>query len=110
MWKIILIVILTSCEFTSNAPTMPRKLEVWNGAPEEIGICRLDSLQVANKMTTQKARFFSRTNVKDIDIKGFICIPAEDSRFKKFGCLTWVDITMFQTHIENLIKSCERWK
>lgn len=103
MLKIILIItlfsILTAC---GSAPVMEHKVEVWNGSPEEAGICRLTPKQVGDK-TTPIARYFIKSGSAQ-------CIGAESEEFANYGAMTWDDIRVIQEYIETLINSCSKWK
>lgn len=86
MWKIVLIVILTSC---GNAPKLPRPIKVWKASQERVGICRSQD--------------------RDVD-KSPQCIPADALEFNNYSCISWDDLGVVIEYIETLIHSCKKWK
>lgn len=105
MWKIILIVILSSC---GQAPKMKKKVKVWNGTPEYTAICREGPDTVARKLNMPL--HFSRMIVEEVSKENLVCIHATDVRFKSYGCMSWEDIGVIQEYIEILKNKCAKWK
>jgi len=91
-----------SCE---NAPVMERPIQVWNGAPEEIGICRMSVKDIAEATGNGEILVHRFADNKD-----YVCISANEVVFKTFGCMTFEDYGVLQRYIETLIDRCARWK
>jgi hypothetical protein len=87
---------------------MDRKVKVWNGSPEENGICRLSSSQIKDKLKIP----FPLDSIKQFHqgTNAYECILAEDPEFKKYACLTFDDIGVLYGYIEKLIYQCKEWK
>lgn len=94
--------LLISC---GSAPKMERKVEVWNGAPEVGGICRMTPDQAARK--TNGNPFIAKMAIRN---RRQECIDAREDRFKEYGAMTFSDIGVIQRYIETLINSCKGWK
>lgn len=92
----------------STPPQMESKVKVWNGAPEEAGICRLSSKELRNK---------ADLDFKLKEIKAFHqgttlseCILATDPVFKEYACLTFQDMAVLNNFINKLILQCKEWR
>lgn len=101
-------IILVSCGHLSNAPRMDRKIKIWNGAPEEAGICRMSTADLAREAEIQiPVRILKRFHQGTTSME---CIRADDESFKAFACLTFEDIGVLNAYIEKLINSCKKWE
>jgi hypothetical protein len=95
---------LVSC-VSGNAPQMERKVKIWNGAPEEIGICRLSTNDLSDKLNAVKFVLKSY----HAGTSRYECLPAEDERFKSYACLTFEDLGVMYAYIQELNFKCEKW-
>jgi hypothetical protein len=86
---------------------MPSKVKVWNGRPDQIGICRLDPDEVPGPIKKYPTYIKKKLLAK---IDGETCIHASESIFKKYGCMSWQDLGVVQKYIETLLYSCKKWK
>lgn len=103
--RILSLMLFASC-VSGNQPLMERKIKIWNGSPEEIGICRISTAELAPKIDTVEFILKSyHSGTTDYD-----CIPADNEEFKKYGCLSFEDIGVLYKYIETLIYSCKEWK
>jgi hypothetical protein len=99
------LLILVSC--AGHAPQMERKVKIWNGAPEEAGICRMSSKDLKER----SGMTYPLKMIKKVH-QGFIgteCIEATDEQFKAYACLTFQDLGVLNAYIEKLIYSCKKW-
>lgn len=95
---------LVSC-VSGNAPTMDRKIKIYNGAPEEIGICRLSTATLADKLNTYP--YFLKQFHKGTT--SYECIGAAEDRFKQYSCMSFEDLGVLYKYIETLIYQCKKW-
>lgn len=87
-----------------NPPKMERPIEVWNGAPERGGICRINASVLSQRLNIPEHV------LAPVLAEGVECIPATDPRFQEFGCITFDDIGVIQRYTETLLNRCEKWK
>lgn len=104
-FELCLIFILVSC-VSGNAPVMERKVKIWNGAPEEAGICRISTQELANKLNT--VSYLLKPFHKGT--KSIECLSASDDRFKQYASLTFDDLGVIYKLIETMQLKCEKWK
>lgn len=102
---LVILLILISC-VSGNAPTMSRKIKIWNGAPEQNGICRMSTNDLADKLNT--ISFFIKPFHKGT--KSFVCIDASNDEFKNYASLTFDDLGVLYGFIEEMQLKCEKWK
>ena len=96
---------LISCQH-GEAPAMARKVKVWNGAPEENGICRMSTENLASKIDGVEF-LLSRVHK---GTKSFECLDARNDEFKKYSCMTFEDLGVLYDYIQTLIFECKEWK
>ena len=101
---LLFMLILNSC-VSGDVPTMDRKVKIWNGAPEEIGICRMSTKHLAYKING--VEFLLKSYHKGSN--AYECIGASTDEFKKYACLTFSDLAVINGYIEKLIYSCKKW-
>lgn len=105
------LVFLISCAGTP--PYQSQKVKIWNGAPEEGGICRLSSLNLKNGIEDiiQRDMAVTLKQIKKIHqgTTGMECLSAKDEAFKQYACLTFEDLGVLYEYIETLINSCKKW-
>lgn len=108
MLRIILIATLLSLSgCAGKAPVMEKPIQVYNGAPEVGGICRLNDSKITQLAEVLKVpENILRANLA----QGMDCIDAHDPRFQQFGCMTFDDIGVVQRYIETLKFECKVWK
>lgn len=87
-----------------NPPNMERPIEVWNGSPENGGICRINAAVLSRRLNIPEHI------LAPILAEGVDCIPANDERFKEFGCMTFEDMGVIRRWEETLLDRCEKWK
>jgi hypothetical protein len=105
---LILMIVMTACGHLSNAPRMDRKIKIWNGSPEEAGICRMSSAQLQDEAQLQiPVRILKRFHQGTTSME---CLSASDPAFKAYACLTFEDIGVLNAYIEKLINSCKKWE
>lgn len=99
------LLILVSCQH-GNVPQMERKIKIWNGAPEENGICRMTTDDLADKLNT--VNYILKGVHKGT--RNYECIDARDEKFKEYASLTFDDLGVMYNYIQTLIFSCKEWK
>lgn len=92
---------------------MERKVKIWNGAPEEAGICRMSTKdlksnieEVIGRDTKIPVRLMKKIHQGYI---GMECLQATDQAFQQYACLTFEDLGVLYDYIEKLIYSCKKW-
>jgi hypothetical protein len=95
---------LVSC-MTGDAPLMAQKIKVWNGAPEEAGICRSSTNDLAVKLET--VSFLLKQSHTGTTRK--VCLSSTDESFKQYACLTFEDLKVLHDYIQTLIYTCKKW-
>lgn len=86
---------------------MERPVQVYNGAPEVGGICRLSGDKIARLAEVLKV---SEERLRAELAEGVDCIDARDVRFQEFGCMRFDDMGVVQRYIEKLKFECKEWK
>lgn len=94
--------LLVACGGTP--PKMERPVEVWNGAPEHGGICKINASVLSQRLNIPEHV------LAPIIAEGVDCMPATDPRFQSYGCMTFDDIGVIQKYTETLLNRCEKWK
>lgn len=109
--QLISLFILVSCAGTP--PYQSRKVKIWNGAPEEAGICRMSTLDLKEEIESiiNKDMAVTLRQMKKVHqgTTSMECITATDQAFKKYACLTFDDLGVLYDYIETLIYSCKKW-
>lgn len=85
---------------------MSKPVEIWNGAPEVGGICRLTKAEIKAKTKIPTKVI----NAIFAESEEMTCIDARAKEFEKFACLTFDDVAVLQKYTETLINKCEKWK
>lgn len=103
--RLFILLCLVSC--AGIPPYQDRKIKIWNGSPEEVGICRMSSKNLKAEMHSN----LPLPIIKKIHqgTTGYECIQANDVQFKKYACLTFEDLGVINAYIEKLIISCKKW-
>lgn len=115
LFQLIALCCLVSCG--SHAPQMERKVKIWNGAPEEAGICRISSAKIKKNIErdftqyNQHVKIIPLPYIKAVheDPKEAECLQATDLKFEKYACLTFEDLGVLYDYIEKLSYSCKKW-
>lgn len=94
--------ILVACG--GNPPKMERPIEVWNGAPERGGICRINASVLSQRLDIPEHV------LAPIIAEGVECIPATDPKFQEYGCMSFDDMGVIRRWEEALLNRCEKWK
>lgn len=111
--QLLSLIFLVSC--AGHAPQMERKVKIWNGAPEEAGICRLSTANLKNEIELNlpdgrkiqlPLKLFKKVHQGYL---GTQCLQATDPSFEKYACLTFDDLGVLYDYIEKLIYSCKKW-
>lgn len=94
---------------------MERPIELWNGVPEVGGICRLTQEKIAEKISAMA----DHENVKNLSVQiaamifkdlAQDCMPATDTKFKEYSCMSFDDTAVLQKYIEALNFKCAKWE
>lgn len=78
---------------------------VWNGSPENAGICKIKN-EETKKLMELNPEYFDAPGLS----KPTTCLKATDKPFQEYAGIKFVDIQVIQNYIENLKNSCLTWK
>lgn len=99
------LLVLVSC--AGAPPYQDRKVKIWNGSPEEAGICRMSTVDLKQKTGILLPTFMMKKIHQGTTRSE--CIQATDLAFQKYACLTFDDLGVLYDYIEKLIYSCKKW-
>lgn len=104
MLKAISILTLSAALFScASMPRMERKISIWNGCPEQDGICRLDLPAVQAKAQALGAsQAIQDWIVVNIDGRKVDVIPAKGEAFKKYAGISFDDLGVILKYIDSL--------
>lgn len=109
MLKIFLTIMLFNFISCGTFPKMERKIQIWNGSSEYVGIVRLSSDKAAVKAGATKYKAMAKMIIQDAPA-GADFVSAYDHKFDGYAALTWEDINVLYKYIETLKNSCQQWK
>ena len=103
--KLAILLLLSGCLASPGAPVMERKVKVWNGAPEEGGICRMSSASIAKLIKKP----FKEVRAHHLGTTDMECLDAREEQFKQYACLTFEDLGVIYGYIQALNQQCKKW-
>jgi hypothetical protein len=104
--QLMALISLLSC--SGQPPYQERKVKIWNGAPEEAGICRMSTQNLKSASGIQTPLFLMKKIHQGTT--NYECMKAKDPAFEKYACLTFEDLGVLYAYIETLIYSCKEWE